>query len=104
MWTEPESSPSSRSELEASHFWCPSAILALGYPHSRWSRSLMHSSPPNLTAPAWDFGSAAPLPNRMAAACGLLTTLRAVRAFTSPYLPKSRLMNDTDRRSHGLRH
>jgi hypothetical protein len=36
-------------------------------------------------APAWDFGSAAPSLNRMAAACGLPTTLRAAQVFTSPY-------------------
>ena len=33
------------------------------------------------TVPAWDFGSAAPSLNRMAAACGLPTTLRAAQSF-----------------------
>lgn len=40
------------------------------------------------TARAWDFGSAAALWNRMAAACGHPTTLHAARAFTSLYPAK----------------
>src|SRR5438105_900939 len=38
----------------------------------------------------WDCRSAAPSLNRMAAACGLPTILRAVRAFASPCPPTSR--------------
>jgi hypothetical protein len=41
-------------------------------------------------APAWDFASAAPSLNRMAAPCGLLTTLRATQAFVSRYPPRPR--------------
>src|SRR5258708_33094825 len=55
----------------------------------------MRSLPPNLTALAWDFASADPSSNRMAAACGLPTTPRAAQAFVSPYLLKPRRMNDT---------
>src|SRR5260370_13228176 len=50
----------------------------------------MPSSPPNLTVLAWDFVSAAPSWNRMAAACGLPTTLRVERAFTLLYPARSR--------------
>ena len=49
--------------------------------------------------PAWDFASAARLSNRMVAACGLPTTLRAAQVFVSPYPPKPRQMNDTRSRS-----
>src|SRR5260221_9640579 len=48
---------------------------------------------PNLTAPAWDFASADPSSNHMAAACGLPTTPRTAQAFTS-LSPKSRHMSD----------
>src|SRR5437870_8762592 len=54
----------------------------------------MPSLPPNFTAPAWDFGSAAPSWSRMADACGLSTTLHAALAFTLPYPQKSRRTND----------
>src|SRR5260370_20009261 len=54
----------------------------------------MRFLPPNLTAPAWGFGSAAPSLNRMAAACGPPTTLRAAQVFTLLYLPKSGRVND----------
>src|SRR5229473_6261400 len=47
-----------------------------------------------LMAPAWDSGSAAPSWNRMEAACGLPTTLHAEQAFTLPYPPRWRPMND----------
>src|SRR5580693_1360658 len=55
-------------------------------------RSLTPSLPPRLTAPAWDFASAARLSNRMVAACGLPTTLHAAQVFVSPYPPKPRQM------------
>jgi Histidine kinase-, DNA gyrase B-, and HSP90-like ATPase len=48
---------------------------------------------PSPTAPAWDFASAAPSLNRMAAPCGLLTTLRAAQAFVSRYPPRPRHMH-----------
>ena len=53
-------------------------------------RSLLQS----LMGPVWDCPSAAPSLNRIAAACGLLTTLRAAQVFTSVYPPKSRHMTD----------
>ena len=74
---------SQRAENE--QLWCPSAIPAWGFPRSRRTRSSMRSLPPNLTAPAWDFRSAARSLNRMAAACGLPTTLRAAPTFISRY-------------------
>src|ERR1700678_4474200 len=52
----------------------------------------MHSLPPKQTvrAWAWDCGSAVPSLNRMGAACGLLTTLRAAQDFVSHYLSTGR--------------
>src|ERR1700676_289697 len=50
----------------------------------------MRSLLPNLMAPAWDFASAAPLLNRMAAAYGLPTTLRAAQDFVSHYALRPR--------------
>src|SRR5260370_32553803 len=50
-----------------------------------------------LMGPAWDSGSAAPSWNRMEAACGLPTTLHAEQAFTFPYPPRRRPMNDARR-------
>jgi hypothetical protein len=64
-----------------------SAIPAWGFHRSRRTRSLMRSLPPRLTALAWDCGSAAPLLNRTAAACGLPTILRAAQDFVSHYPP-----------------
>src|SRR5258708_2381030 len=60
----------------------------------------MRSLPRSLTALAWDFGSAAPSSDRTAAACGLPITLRAPQAFTSPFPPKSKSINDTHNRFH----
>ena len=73
-------------------------------PGSRQTRSSMRSLPPSLTAPAWDFGSAAPSSNRTAAACGLPTVPRVARVFISPCLLKPRPRNDACRRSHRVRH
>src|SRR5882762_10424065 len=87
------SSPSSRSERKTNNFWCPSAIPAWDCPRNRRTRSSMRSSPLNVTARAWDCASAAPSSNRIAAACGQPTTLRAAQAFTSHCPPKSRSMN-----------
>lgn len=50
----------------------------------------MHSLPPRLMERAWDCGSAAPLLNRMGAACGLSTTLRVAQDFVSHYVLKPR--------------
>ena len=50
----------------------------------------MLSLPPSRMAPEWDSASAARLSNRMVAACGLPTTLRAAQVFVSPYPPKPR--------------
>src|ERR1700682_1481539 len=63
----------------------------------------MLSLPPSCMASVWDCPSAAPSWNRMAAACGLPTILRAAQAFVSPFPPKARPMNDTRRRSRGIR-
>ncbi len=60
-------------------------IPAWGFHRSRRTRSLMHSLPPRLMERAWDCGSAAPLLNRMGAACGLSTTLHAEQDFVSHY-------------------
>ncbi len=84
---------------ENNNFWCRSAIPAWDCPDTRQIRSLMPSLPPRLTAPAWDFASAAQSSNRMAAACGLPTTLRAAQVFVSPYPPKPRQLNDAQSRS-----
>src|SRR6266851_9285122 len=92
-------SPSSRSELKTSNLWCPSAIPAWGCPRSRQTRSSMRSLPRSFMGPVWDCPSAAPSLNRIAAACGLPTTLRAAQVFTSFYPPKSRQMNDADVRA-----
>src|SRR5229473_6345344 len=98
MWMVRVSSPSTHSEGRTTSLWCRSAIRAWASRRSKRIRSSMPSSPPNLTEPAWDFASADLLWNRMAAAFGLPTTLRAVQAFTSPFPPKSRLMNDSQSR------
>src|SRR6267143_110474 len=89
MWMGRASSPSSRSERKTSNFRYASAIPARGYPRSRQIRSLMPSLRPNSTAPEWGFASADPSLSRMAAACGLPTTLRAAQVFTLLYPPKS---------------
>lgn len=83
---------SQREENE--QLWCPSAIPEWGCRRSRRSRSSMPSLARSLMGSVWDYPSAAPSLNRMAAACGLLTTLRAARVFTSSYLPKSRHVNN----------
>src|ERR1700681_3924233 len=70
-----------------SNSWCPSAIPAWGCPCSRRTRSSTRSLPRSFTGPAWDCPSAAPSLNRIAAACGLPTTLRAAQVFTSCCLP-----------------
>src|SRR6266481_1947331 len=54
----------------------------------------MRSIPRSFMGPVWDYPSAAPLSNRIAAACGLPTTLRAAQVFTSSCLPKLRQVND----------
>src|SRR3981081_153673 len=54
----------------------------------------MRSLPRSLMGPVWGCPSAAPSLNRIAAACGLPTTLRTAQVFTSFYPPKSRHMND----------
>src|SRR6266478_4876213 len=100
MWMRRVSSPSTHSEGKTSNLWCRSATRESGCLRSRRIRYLMPSLPPNLMAPAWDFASADPLWNRMAAACGLPTTLSAVQAFTSPFPLKSRPMNDTQSHLH----
>src|SRR5882724_4503323 len=87
-------SPSSRSERTTSNLWCPSAIPAWGCPRSRRTRSSMRSLPRSFMGPAWDCPSAAPSWNRIAAACGLSTTLCGARVFTSFYPSKSRHMSD----------
>src|ERR1700730_13316718 len=94
MWMGRASSPSSRGERKTSNLWCPSAILAQGCPRSRRTRSSMRSLPRRFMGPVWDCPSAAPSLNRIAAACGLPTTLHAAQVFTSFYPPKSRSMND----------
>src|ERR1700674_1687994 len=76
----------------------------VGLPHSRRSRSSTPSLLPSPTGPAWNFASAAPLSNRMVAACGLLTAPRAAQVFVSPYPPKARQRNETRRRYHAVRH
>src|SRR2546430_16494658 len=54
----------------------------------------MPSLPRSRMAPVWVCPSAAPSLNRIAAGCGLLTTLRGAQVFTSPYPPASRHMID----------
>src|ERR1700686_1364561 len=87
-------SASSRSQRKTSNFWCRSAIPGWDCPQSKRTRSSMRSSPPNLTAPAWDFGSADPSLIRTADACGLLKTLHEAQFFMSLYILKSRHVND----------
>ena len=69
----------------------------VGLPRSRRTRSSMRSLPRRFTGPVWDCPSAAPSLNRMTAACGPPTTLRAAQVFTSFYPPKSKHMNDAHR-------
>src|SRR5260370_24649996 len=64
----------------------------------------MRSSQPSLTVPAWYCGAGAASLNRMAAACGLPTTLRAAQVFISLYLRKTRQRNEPRRRCQGSRH
>src|ERR1700730_4161855 len=87
------SSPSSRSERKTGNLWCPSAIPAWGFPRRR-TRSSMRSLPRSFMGSVWDCPSAAPSLNRIAAACGLPTTLRTAQVFTSVYPLKSRHMTD----------
>src|SRR5882724_1779677 len=94
------SSPSSRSERKTSNLWCPSAIPAWGCPCRR-KRSSMRFLLRSFMGPVWDCPSAAPSLNRIAAACGLPTTLRAAQVFTSFYPPKLRHMNDAPNRVCG---
>src|SRR5271168_1104892 len=54
----------------------------------------MRFLPPSPTAPAWDFGSAAPSLNRTEGACGQPLTLRAVPAFISHCPPPPKRLND----------
>ena len=53
----------------------------------------------NLTAPAWDCGSAAPSLNRMVGACGLPPTLPVAHALLSLSPPKWTAANDNRNRS-----
>jgi len=46
--------------------------------------------PRSSTGPVWDYPLAGPSSNRMAAACGLPTTLHVAQVFISLYPPKSR--------------
>src|SRR5580704_10326272 len=102
MWMGRANWTSSRGEERTRNLWCRLAIPALGFLFSKRTRSLMRSLPRSLTALAWDFGSAAPSWNRMAAACGLPIILHAAQAFTSPFPPKLRLTTDTHSRSHRI--
>ncbi len=61
-------------------------------------------SPLSSMEPVWDFGSAAPLSNRMVAVCGLTNLLRTAQVFTSPCLPSSGHMHDGRGHAHGIRH
>src|ERR1700686_1324019 len=90
MWMRNGRWSSSRSGGKTSTLWYPSAIPAWGCPRSRRTRSSMRSSPPNLMAPAWDFGSAARSLNHMAAACGPRATPGGAQRFSSHCLPQLR--------------
>src|SRR5579872_222921 len=90
MWMGDGKSPSSRSERKTTIFSSPSAIPAWDCPRDRRTRFSMRSLRQNLRGPAWDCPSAEPSLNHMAAACGLLTTLLAARAFALACPPKSR--------------
>src|SRR6266478_396269 len=91
-WMSRVSYSSSRSQPKTTNCCCRSAIPAWDCPGTRQIRSLTPSLPPRLTAPAWDFASAARLSNRMVAACGLPTTLHAAQVFVSPYPPEPKQM------------
>ena len=80
-------SRSSRKPRKASRFWCRSAIPAWVCPRSGGTRSSMRFSLPNLTAPAWDCGSAAPSLNRMVGAYGPPTTFRRACELSFRALP-----------------
>src|SRR5579864_4384378 len=92
MWRARVSSQPSRSALRMVRYGSRSAILAWGFHCSRQTRSLTRSLLPRVTAREWDCGSAAPLLNRTAGACGLLRILRKAQHFISLYLLGS---NDT---------
>src|SRR5260370_23186685 len=93
MWMGRASSPSSRSERNATKLWSASAIPERGCRRSRRTRSLVPYLRRSLMAPAWDCPSAAPSLNHIAVASGLPTTLCAAQVFTSFYRPKSRHMS-----------
>src|SRR3954465_2738463 len=90
----PANLSSIRSGQSESKSWYRLATPAWVCLRGRPTRSLMHSLPQSPTAPAWDFASADPSLNRMVAACGPPTTLRAVQAFTLPCLSKPKPTND----------
>src|SRR5437899_940126 len=85
---------SPRNEQRMNTLWCQLAILVWGYPSNRQNEYLIRSLPRSLTERAWDFGSADPSWNRMAAACGPPTNPRAAQVFVSAYPPKLRTTND----------
>src|SRR5579863_7283079 len=58
--------------------------------------------PPSPTAPAWDFGSAAPSSSHMAAACGRPRILPEVQASTSLYPAKPKPTNNAEHSHHRL--
>jgi len=62
----------------------------VGLPPQQRTKSSMPSLLRSLMAPVWVYPSAVRSLNRIAAACGLLTTLRAAQVFTSFYPPKSK--------------
>jgi len=65
----------------------------VGLPPSM-TRSSIHSSPPSFMGPVWDCPSAARSSSRMAAACGLPTTVHGAQAFTSTSPRKRRHTGD----------
>src|SRR5450755_3542667 len=104
MWTVGGNWTSGRNVGKTIKSWFPSVIPAWDCRRSRWTGYLMRSLPPNLTVLAWGYPSAVLLLNRMAAGCGLLTTLRAAHAFVLLCPPKLRQMNEAHRHSHSVRH
>src|SRR5580658_8963583 len=95
--------PLSPNEPKPSKFLSQSTILAWDCPHSRQTNSSTHSLPPSHTAQVWDCLLADPSLSRMAAACGLPTTLPTEQVFVSLYPPGQRQRNEPARHLHGIR-
>jgi PAS domain S-box-containing protein len=77
-----------KAQLQDGQFQFSVSDTGVGLPMRRWIRSFLRSLRPSRRAAAWDWPSAVPLWNRMAAGCGRLPTTDEEQHFTSPCRPK----------------